>query len=517
MLCRQTSKVVLMRYLKTTLPALFLLSYLSAQTEGDMFFGTSYVHEIRFTFHQSNYWDSLTDGYTNDYYIKGDVEIDGTVLYDCGLKFKGNSSYSNPSIKKSFKIDMNEYVSGQEYDGLKKLNLNNCFKDPTFLREKMMNDFLRDHGLFAPRVHFTNVYINDTLWGLYTAVEEADVKQFLRNNIGDDRGNLFKGDPSGDLKWLGTNPSSYYSKYELKTNTTANDWTDLVNFINVINNSGTTNLPIALDTVFDVDNYIHTWAVHTLFSNLDSYMGSGHNYFVYHDSTDNKFKWITWDVNEAFGNFTMGMSVTQIENMSIFYLPSPATNRPLNNNMLMVAAYEQALADAVCEYTLYDFSSAALDPVIDSLANLIRTDVYTDPNKFYTNQNFEDNLDNTVTTSGPPPSGSIPGLKSFVSNKRLAVTNELAAYGCYVGINETSTLHVKLYPNPASEFIVIDGLDNINDYSITIYNQLGETLIKKDLQSNTVSLQGIESNGILMIEICQISTGAKKIAKLVKI
>src|SRR5688572_23251817 len=209
-----------MRYFQTTILALVIASQAFSQTEGNVFFGSSNIHEIRFTFHQTNYWDSLVAGYTGDYYIKGDVEIDGTLMLDCGVKFKGNSSYNNPSTKKPFKIDMNEFVSGQEYDGLKKLNLNNCFKDPSFMREKIMNDFLREHGLYAPRVHYTNVYINNTLWGLYTAVEEVDVKPFLRNNIGDDRGNMFKGDPSGHLRWFGSADSLYYDKYELKTNET---------------------------------------------------------------------------------------------------------------------------------------------------------------------------------------------------------------------------------------------------------------------------------------------------------
>ncbi|MBK7910819.1 MAG: hypothetical protein IPJ96_10720 [Bacteroidetes bacterium] len=30
---------------------------------------------------------------------------------------------------------MIEFVSGQEYDGIRKFNLNNGFKDPSFLRE----------------------------------------------------------------------------------------------------------------------------------------------------------------------------------------------------------------------------------------------------------------------------------------------------------------------------------------------------------------------------------------------
>lgn len=504
-------------YLKTTLFTLVLSTSAFGQTEGNVFFGSSTMHEIRFTFYQTNYWDSLTDGYTNDYYIKGDVEVDGFVMYDCGVKMKGNSSYNNPSIKKSFKIDMNEYVSGQDYDGLKKLNLNNCFKDPSFLREKLMMDFLRDHGLYAPRIHYTNVYINDTLWGLYTAVEEVDVKPFLRNNIGDDRGNMFKGDPQGSLKWINSMDTSYFSKYELHTNETINDWSDLVNFINVINNTSIANLPTVLDTVFDVDNYIHTWAVHSLFSNLDSYLGSGHNYYIYHDSTDNKFKWVSWDVNEAFGNFNMGMSITQLENLSIFYISNPQTNRPLHYNMLQVPAYNQALIDAVCEYTLYDFSSAAMDPKIDSLANFIRTSVYADPNKFYSNQNFEDDLNSTVVVGGGPPfGGSYPGLKSFIANKRLAVTNELVSLGCNVGIEENVELGIHIFPNPTSSYIQLSGIENFGNYRITIYNTLGQQLLSTIPTSNIISLDGISSVGVLLVEIREISTGHKNVTKVVK-
>src|SRR6478735_2371061 len=108
-----------------------------AQTEGDVFFGTPSVHTVKFTFPYSNYTDSLTWSYDNDTYIKATVEVDGTTLADCGVKWKGNSSYTAPGNKKSFKIDFNEFVSGQDVDGLKKLNLNNAFKDPSFLREKL--------------------------------------------------------------------------------------------------------------------------------------------------------------------------------------------------------------------------------------------------------------------------------------------------------------------------------------------------------------------------------------------
>lgn len=499
-----------------TLFAGLLSMGLFSQTEGDYFFSLPSVHEIRFTFHQANYWDSLDAAYAGDYYIKGDVEIDGFMMYDCGVRFKGNSSYTAPGVKKSLKVDMNEFITGQNYDGFKKLNLNNCFKDPTFLREKIFHDFLRNHGLYAPRVHFSNVYINDTLWGLYTAVEEVDVKDWLQNNIGDNDGNLFKGDPSGDLKWLGSTPSLYYTKYELKTNETANDWTDLVQLINVINNTGIGSLQTALDTIFDTDNYIRTWAVHTLFSNLDSYMGSGHNYYIYHDSTDLKFKWISWDANEAFGVFTMGMNLSAIQNMSIFYLPTPATNRPLNNNMLQVNAYKQALADAVCEFTFSDFSNAGMDDMIDSLADFIRTDVYADPNKFFSNSQFETNLTSSISGGGPPPGGgTYPGLKDFISAKRSAVTSELISWGCYVGVEEEILNAMQVYPNPATDFVMINGMENLEDYEVRIYNVLGEELKSYTPASNRIELSDIHSSGVLILDVIHVSSGNNKTFKIV--
>ncbi|RDJ93135.1 hypothetical protein B4Q13_24035, partial [Lacticaseibacillus rhamnosus] len=80
--------------------------------------------------------------------------FDGRTLPTIGIKFKGNSSFNNSSVKKSMKLDLNNYVAGQDYDGIKKLNLNNGFKDPSFLREKIALDFMNAHGVTSPRCTF---------------------------------------------------------------------------------------------------------------------------------------------------------------------------------------------------------------------------------------------------------------------------------------------------------------------------------------------------------------------------
>lgn len=489
----------------------------SAQNEGDNFFGAPQVHEIRLTFAQTNYWDSLVDGYTNDYYIKGDIEIDGTLLTNCGIKFKGNSSYNNPSDKKSFKLDLNEYVAGQDYDGLKKLNLNNGFKDPTFLREKIMLDYLLLHNLPAPRCTYVNLYINNQLWGLYTGIEEADVKPFLRRWFQDDRGNLFKGDPSGDMKWLGSSPSAYFAKYELKTNETLNDWTDLVTFLDKMNNTPIADLKDTLDNLFNTSEYIKTWASHILFSNLDSYPGSGHNYFLYNDSLSEKFRFVSWDVNEAFGNFSMGMTPSQMETLSAFYVPSPAGSRPLHERMLQVPEYEQEYIDVLCQMIDFEFSIWALEAKIDSLSDVIRPYVYADTKKFYSNTAFETNLTSTVTVPGPGNSG-VPGLKNFLINRRNAIAAELASMGCTVGIEDMTEDQAPLiYPNPASDHLQIDHpLSHEIDY--LIYDITGKLVISGNLKNSTIiDLSPLGDQGCYFIQLNNSVTNSSSTVKFLKI
>jgi hypothetical protein len=460
----------------------FLSGFLKAQTEGDNFFGMAQVHNVYMTFSQTNYWDSLVTYMPLEKYLKGNVVIDGLVLNDVGIKFKGNSSYSNPFDKKPFKIDLNEFVSGQDIDGLKKFNLNNGFKDPSFMREKIALDFYNSHGIPAPRCAYTKVYINGVYWGLYTFVEEVN-KTFLDDDdrFGNKQGNLFKGDPFGDLKWINSSESSYYSKYELHTNETANDWSDLVNLIDNINNSGTF-FHDSLEAAFDTETFIKHWAAMNMFANLDSYIGSGHNYFIYHDTLSDKFEWISWDVNESFGNFNMGMTATQMKNLSMFFVSSPATSRPLVQKMLNDPAYKTKLINTICEWVSGDFTNGNLDPKIDSLANAIRADVYADTKKFYSSMDFETNLTSDI--------GPTMGVKSFITERRNALVTELAVNGCNVGISEDQLIKnfLNVYPNPAVEEITIELNTGNKNNSIRMINMLGQEMLSFTTSESTMKI-----------------------------
>jgi len=460
-----------------------LTSYIAfSQSSGDSIFNTSQIHTIKFYFSQAKWYDSLVAYKPLDKKMMGNVQIDGVMYDSVGVQFKGNSSFNNPSKKKSWKIDFNEYDTLQECNGEKTLNLNNGFKDPTFMREKVALDFCVRNGIPAPRCTYANVLVNDTLWGFYTLVEQAD-KTFLKHWFADNDGNLFKGDPNGTLQWVNSLPSSYYTKYELKTNKTLNDWTDLVHLIDKLNNTPSANFYDSMEVVMNTPLAIKAWAMNILFANLDSYQGSGHNYYVFHDSTYNKFNWITWDVNEAFGNFNQGMSISQLENLSIFYIPSPSANRPLETKMLANSTYKNSYVWEVCNFVTHDFDTTVLNPMIDSLANVIRPYVYADLKKFYTNQQFETNITTDVITGGNPPF-NIPGLKSFLINRRASAITELANNGCYMGTEEfqVSGSMFQVFPNPTNGIFTLSG--EKFPIRIEVYNPLGQKINETTLNSN---------------------------------
>ncbi len=474
-----------MRKLLLSLALLFSLPNLRA-ADGDSIWELPIIHDIYFTFSQTSYYDSLMESHTTGNYVQCDMTFDGMLLPSCGLRFKGNSSFNNQSQKKSMKVDLNEFVAGQDYDGIKKFNLNNLFKDPTFIREKLTMDYMRRNGIHTPRCTYARVYYNNVYWGLFTLVEDVNSK-FLDQHFSNNNGNLFKGDPHGDLKWFGSSVSSYTPHYELDQSST-NDWTDLVNLINTVNNSPTgTYYTSVEDSMFGWD-FLANCAINNIFVNLDSYCGSGHNYYIYHDSTLMKWRWIPWDVNETFGTFTLGLTPTQLKTLQFDYVNQP-NNRPLFVKMMADPTYRQVYISTYCQL-MQNFTNTYLDPYIDSVANVIRTDVYADPNKFYSNADFETNLTSDITGSGPM-GGNILGLKDFITARRASLETQLAVYGCYVGINdapiEDETLHV--FPNPATDVLWIStpATWSNSDFTTEILDYSGRVILSENHVNGTRS------------------------------
>ena len=273
-----------------------------SQNPGDTLFSSSHIHTINIVFSQLGFWDSLmhykqhADSFNlRTQAMMGKIFVDGTLIDSVGVQLKGNSSFGFPGRKKPIKITFNEYVKGGKLEGLTVLDLNNNMLDPTMMREKLLLDFMNKKGLSAPRCTYARVSYNGQYVGLYKMIEPVD-KAFIKTHFNDWGGNLFKGDPMGSLMWIGSNQASYSdtansaSMYELHSNKTANNWSDLLNLIDNINNTPNTDFYDTLETVLNTTPCIQQWAVRNLFVDLDGYFHAPHNYYLYHDSLNNKFE-----------------------------------------------------------------------------------------------------------------------------------------------------------------------------------------------------------------------------------
>ena len=285
--------------------ALVSVSTLAAQDAGDNFYKNDVLHTIELEFTQSDYWEQMTSNFESNFggsdhiYILGKVTIDGAILDSVGVRFKGFTSYPFDSDKKPFKLDFNEYVDGQRYDGLRKMNLNNGTGDPAFHRDVLCYKMMRDMGVRAPRTSWARVYINGEYWVLYQSIEQVD-KAFLQNNFADAEGNLFKNKGWSFLDWLGPDQDAYASIFELKTNRDENDWSGFVELMNIINNTSDADFISMIESHFNVDLFLRTLAVDVATNNWDSFMEHGRNWYMYED-TNGVFHWIPWDYNFALG------------------------------------------------------------------------------------------------------------------------------------------------------------------------------------------------------------------------
>jgi spore coat protein CotH len=88
-------------------------------------------------------------------------------------------------VKISFKIDINEYIEGQEWHGLTKLSLengddNNVLTEGIACNIHQMASGPEGYGYDAWRANWAKLYINGVYYGVYVNAEQLD-KRFLQN------------------------------------------------------------------------------------------------------------------------------------------------------------------------------------------------------------------------------------------------------------------------------------------------------------------------------------------------
>lgn len=272
------------------------------QTYATDVFDQSKVTTVDITVDEADFKKMLESPLDEEMY-SADVVINGEKVENVGFRTKGNLTLRSvaqmeDSDRYSWKIDFDKYVDEQNLHGLKKLNLNNNYSDPSQMREYLAYSLMKKMGVPTPNFSYMYVTINGKEWGLYLGVEAIE-ETFLQQNFENARGDLYKPDGTGsDLKWISDDISDY-SGMNLKTNKDTKDQSELIEMLDAINHGGD------IEKYLDVDEMLRYFAVNTAVVNLDHYQGNlKHNYYLYEEN--GLFSILPWDYNMSFGGFGVG-------------------------------------------------------------------------------------------------------------------------------------------------------------------------------------------------------------------
>lgn len=467
------------------------------------FYDPSVIRQIQFDFPQTNYWTQLTTNYTSNTNLLCDVTIDG-VLYDsCGVRFRGQTSYSGGpggggttiGDKKSFNVNMDDVHHNQDAMGYSSLNLLNAFLDPSFLREVIYFQLIRKH-IPTAKANFSHLKINGADWGLYPNIQNLNKKfykeWFLTNDGANWRADAATAGPGGAwgdgtaaLNNLGTDSTVYDNYYTLHSSDIADPWKQLMEVCNVLDTVSAANMENVLNNYLDVDRALWYLASEIAFTDDDGYIYKGKmDYYIYEEKETSRMAMIQFDGNSSF-------DAAYVTSWSPFYNASNA-NYPLMYRLMSVPALRQRYLAHMRTILKDEFNSTEVDSLIDHYNNLVDSIVVSDPKKIYTYTQF-----NSEATA----------MKNFIVSRRnaLAANTEMNVTGPTISsVSYTSSAGEWLAPNPAEATHVQASVSSTSGLSqVTLYYSGGIVgkFSKTQMYDDGAHNDGLSGDGVYGADI----------------
>jgi len=254
-------------------------------------------------FENQDWEKELSDFHNTDVGVPARLTVDGQVLEQVGVHFRGASSYMmvQEGYKRSLNLSLDFVSKDQNLRGYRTLNLLNSHEDPSCLRAVLALEIARDY-LPAPKANLVRVVINGENWGVYASVQQFN-KDFIQEHFGTAKGDRWKtpGSPNGraGLNDLGDDPEAYKQIYEIKSKDKLEAWQALIQLCQTLNNTPPEQLEQALHPILDIDATLRFLAWEIVVANYDGYWTRASDYSLYRDP-DGRFHIIPYDANETF-------------------------------------------------------------------------------------------------------------------------------------------------------------------------------------------------------------------------
>ena len=256
-------------------------------------------------------------------WVPADIETDGQVWKNVGVRLKGNWSLQEAWTSKNyalpFRFNTDKYedslptTEDQRFYGFQKVSLFNSTQDPTGIRGPVASAIFRQLGVAAPYSAPVRLILKfgDTTKdvGAYEMVEVPE-EPLLSRYFGNDSGNLYK--PISKLE--------QYVESEWADPDIPGDRSDAKALISILNSnrrsSDSAKWHRDLESIIDIDGFLRWLAASTVINSWDSYGMYPHNYYLFNDR--GRFRWITYDFGNSF-NYVMGSRTSIWYNEANFY------------------------------------------------------------------------------------------------------------------------------------------------------------------------------------------------------
>ncbi len=233
--------------------------------------------------------------------VRATFEFEGNPVGEIGLRYKGNSSFMGARFndKRSYKLDFNQFDKKLSFYGLKKLNLNNNFADPSMMREALAYEVFRAAGVPGSRTAYARVYLTvkgekaKQFLGLYTIVEQVD-ERMLERFFKQPKGLLLKPQMVQGLPNLGDSWKAYEKRYGVRSEGKEAEAKRFIALTKLVNDADDEKFAKEIPSFLDVKAFARFIVLNSLVANLDSILSMGQNYYIYHEPEPDRFTFMPW-------------------------------------------------------------------------------------------------------------------------------------------------------------------------------------------------------------------------------
>ena len=361
-----------------------------------------------------------------------DLEFGSIAFTNVAVRIKGNGTWlgSLYGVKRPFKVDLNKFAKGQKLRGLDELTFNNLIADHSFMSDALAYEFFREAGVPSPRTAYAWLTVSvagkweKKPFGLYALVEPVD-GAFAADRFGKDKTPLFKPVTYQLFEHLGDSWTNYAAIYDLKTKATPKQQQRVIDFARLVSFANDTEFAARVGTFLDLDEFARFLAGTVLLSSYDSILANGQNFYVYLDPRSDKFGFIPWDMDLAWGNFFLLGTKVERERASIWH-PWVGENRFIER-VMSVEEFRKIYRTHLEDFLARLFVPDRLNQRIDELAAVVRSPVAAE-------SDFRlDKFDQAVGNTPPKPSRGNPQgadrpahqLKRFIEKRATSVRQQL--------------------------------------------------------------------------------------------